>query len=191
MHSKVIPIAGNHFTNDLAIGLGIPIQRAEEIKKTHGFVWEERFLDLDRDNLEVDLGYENGIKKLETYSLFEILNPRAEEVFDLLCDEILKYRLQHFMPSGLVLTGGGSLLLGMPELAKNKFGIPIRIGIPASYKSDRFMVPDLIKSPIYATGYGLLVYASGQDRLDFTSGSSNSAVKKVFKRMKSWIYDFL
>ncbi|MBD3231447.1 cell division protein FtsA [Candidatus Dependentiae bacterium] len=191
MHSKVLPIAGNHFTNDLAIGLGIPIEKAEELKKTHGFVFEECFLDLDNDKITIDLEYENKTKNIETYSLYEILNPRAEEIFDLLCDELVKYRLQGFMPSGIVLTGGGSLLLGMQNLAKNKFGMPIRIGVPSCYKSNITPVPDLIKSPVYATGYGLLLYASGQDRLDFIANSDNSAFKKIFKRMKSWIYDFL
>ena len=142
----------------------------------------------------MNLNYDSMTRQVDVYSLFEILSPRAEEIFDLLRDEILKYRLQHFMPSGMVLTGGGSLLSGMQDLARKKFAIPVRVGVPACYQNDDFnnyTVPDLVKSPIYATGYGLLLYASGHGNLDFASESSSSVLKKVFKRMKSWIYDFL
>ncbi|MFC1894391.1 cell division protein FtsA [Candidatus Dependentiae bacterium] len=195
MHSKVIAIAGNHFTNDLAIGLSIPIYQSEEIKKQYGFVWKEKFLDLDTDTIKINLGYTKETTKIEVYSLYDILAPRAEEVFDLLNKELIKYKLKHFMPSGIVITGGGSLLSGIQELAKNKFKIPIRIGTPNCYKKNETTaeqeMPDLLKSPIYSTGYGLLIYASNKNKLDLTISSSNSNFKTVFKRMKSWIYDFL
>ncbi|MCK4651194.1 cell division protein FtsA [Candidatus Babeliales bacterium] len=195
LHSKVLPIAGNHFTNDLAIGLSIPISIAEELKKLYGFVWEDKYLELDKDKVEVELKYGQGIKEIETYSLFEILNPRAEEIFDLLVQEIITYRLKTFMPTGMVLTGGGSLLSGMADLAKNKFGMPVRVGVPHSYKKKDseilHNIPDLLKSPIYSTGYGLLLYAAGQNDLEFTLDKNDSMFTKVFKRMKSWIYDFI
>ena len=191
LHSKVIPVAGNHFTNDLAIGLSIPLQKAEELKKAYGFVWEDKYLELDMDKIDIDLGYEDKTKKIETYSLFEILNPRASEIFDILYDEIMQYRLKTFMPSGLVITGGGSLLSGMQNLIRNKFKIPIRIGLPGSQQNIKHEIPDLLKSPIYATGYGLLLYAAGQNSLKFTSSENDSTFTKVFKRMKSWVYEFI
>ena len=195
MHSKVLAIAGNHFTNDLAIGLSIPINEAEELKKRYGFVWEEKFFDLDKDKAEIDLGYQGGHRVVDVYSLYEILSPRASEIFELLNDELIKYRLKHFMPSGIVITGGGCLLAGMQELAQKKFGMNARIGVPNCCKKNnegnKQEIPDLLKSPIYSTGYGLLLYATGQNRLDFTTSDNDSAFAKVFKRMKSWIYDFL
>ncbi|MBD3272757.1 cell division protein FtsA [Candidatus Dependentiae bacterium] len=195
MHSKVIPVAGNHFTNDLAIGLGVPIEKAEELKKKYGFVWEDNYLDLDKDSVEVDLGYQGKKKKVETYSLYDILQPRAEEVLDFLCEEMVNFKLKSFMPSGLVLTGGGSILTGMKELAEKRFNLPVRIGIPTRYKSidnkNICTVPDLLKNPIYATGYGLLIYAGGHNNSEFSFSQEGSVFKKVFSRMKSWIYDFI
>jgi cell division protein FtsA len=195
MHSKVIPIAGNHFTNDLAIGLGIPISQAEEVKKKYGFVLEDRYLELDSDSLDVDLGYQNKTKKIDTYFLYEILQPRAEEILDFLVDDVVMFNLKSFMPSGLVLTGGGSMLSGMKDLAEQRFNLPVRVGIPNRYKKidseNVSVVPDLLKNPIYATGYGLLIYAGGHNKLDFDLSQDGSAFKKVFGRMKSWIYDFI
>jgi len=194
MHSKVLPIAGNHFTNDLAIGLGIPIEKAEKLKILYGFVWEDKYFELDKDKVDIDLGYEGGVKTVDAYSLYEILNPRAEEILDLLTEELVKYRLKSFMPSGLVLTGGGALLAGMDELAKNKFKLPLRVGVPNCYQKstdEKDSMPDLLKSPIYSTGYGLLLYANGQNSLNFKVNENDSTFTTVFKRMKSWIYDFL
>ena len=192
-HSKVLQIAGNHFTSDLAIGLGVPIEQAEVLKRSHGFVTEELYLELEQDSVEVDLGYEGGVKSVDTYSLYEILEPRAQEVFRLLNDEINEYRLRTFMPSGIVLTGGGSLLSGISALASEIFGMNVRVGIPRGYSNglEVATISDVLKSPIYATAYGLLVYSlKDRDRSLLTVGSG-SAVKRIFKSMKSWIYDFL
>ncbi|MFH1644475.1 MAG: cell division protein FtsA [bacterium] len=192
IHTKVLPFAGNHFTNDLAIGLGIPIKKAEELKRLYGFVNEENYLDLDKDKVEINLEYEGGKKKIETYSLYEILNPRAEEIYELLFDEILKFKLKSFMPSGIVLTGGGSLLAGMKEIALKKFKMQVRIGQPESFESKETTsnIPDLLKSPIYSTGYGLLLYSIRKKNVEFEYGSDVSLVKNVFKRMRSWVGDF-
>ncbi len=189
IHTKVLPFAGNHFTNDLAIGLGIPIKKAEELKRLYGFVNEESYLDLDRDKVEISLEYDGGTKNIETYSLYEILNPRAEEIYDLLFEEIANFRLKSFMPSGLVLTGGGSLLAGMKEIALKRFRTQVRVGIPQEF-NDKTTIPDLIKSPIYSTGYGLLLYSLRKKDVEFEYGSDVSLVKNVFGRMKSWVWDF-
>ena len=171
------------------------IAQAEELKKKYGFVWEDKYLDFDKDILEVDLGYQGKKKRIETYELYEILQPRADEVFDFLCDEMVKFRLKSFMPSGLVLTGGGSMLAGIRDLAEKRFNLPVRIGIPTRYKRvDKgavCTVPDLLKNPIYATGYGLLIYAGGHNNSEFNFSGDGSVFKNIFGRMKSWIYDFI
>ena len=192
IHTKVLPFAGNHFTNDLAIGLGIPIKKAEELKRLYGFVNEESYLDLDRDKVEISLEYDGGIKNVETYSLYEILNPRAVEIYELLSEEIAKFRLKSFMPSGLVLTGGGSLLAGMKEIALKKFRLQVRVGEPQEFNNDNHhtSIPDLIKSPIYSTGYGLLLYALRKKDVEFEYGANVSLVKNIYGIMKSWVWDF-
>lgn len=190
-HSKVIPIAGNHFTNDLAIGLGIPIKVAEELKRSYGFVIEDRYLDYQTDQLEVSLGYEGGTKEVDLYTLFEILNPRAVEIYELLHEEIMRYHLKGLMPSGLVLTGGGALLNGNRDLAQKMFEIPVRIGVPHSLHPQGDRVPDVLKSPIYSTGYGLLLYAAQAAQRPTSTAEETALVSRVFKKMKSWIHDFL
>ena len=192
-HSKVLPIAGNHFTNDLSIGLGIPRIKAEELKKLYGSIQQPGYSYYDhKQPIDVDLGFEGGIKQVELDTFTEILKFRAEEIFELFFDEIHEYKLKSFMPSGIVLTGGGSLLPGIKEVAENILRMPVRLGMPITQTNVQHgTIPDVLKSPIYSTGYGLLLYAM-KDQKEKTFGSSNdSSIKKVFKRMKSWIYDFL
>ncbi|MFH0898488.1 MAG: cell division protein FtsA [bacterium] len=189
-HSKVLPIAGNQFTNDLAIGLGIPREKAEELKKVYGSISQKK--GFNPQIIDVSLGFEGGIKAVTIDTFAEILRFRAEELFELFANEIQEFKLHNFMPTGIVLTGGGSLLPGIKEVAEEKLGMPIRLGMPiAGIHIHHESLPDALKSPIYSTGYGLLLYAL-KDHKEKTLGRSNdSAVTKIFKRMKSWIYDFL
>ena len=192
-HSKVIPVAGQHFTNDLAIGLHIPQRSAEELKRKYGFVAQERYFDLDESDVVVDLDYEGGKKSIDTYRLYEILNPRACEILEMILDEVLEFRLKPFMPYGLVLTGGGALLSGMCDLAAEIFGMPVRVGMPQSVigGEQASTIPDMLKSPIYATGYGLLAYGIAGKDLSLAKSVHDPLFTKVFKRMKNWIYDFI
>jgi len=195
-HSKVIPIAGNHFTNDLAVGLGIPVDKAEDIKKLHATVFQDKIIEQVSCYLDIDLGYDGGSKAIQVSTASEILRFRADEVFDLLIDEILANRLRNIMPAGLVLTGGGCLLDGMKELAADRLGLPVRIGMPQAYAenetrgSDSCTIPDALKSPIYSTGFGLLVYATGNHDMRGINLSDETAANRVFGKMKSWLYDF-
>jgi len=187
-HSKVLPIAGNHFTNDLAIGLGIPRIKAEEIKKLYGSTHHEN----KNTSIDIDLGFEGGMKTVDTHLFGEILKFRAEELFELFSDEIQTFKLQTFMPNGIVLTGGGSLLPGIKKIAEEKTGIPLRLGIPITQaETPGHLIPDALKSPIYSTGYGLLLYAMKEHKEKTLGGAHDTTFTKVFKRMKSWIYDFL
>ena len=192
MHSKVIPIAGNHFTNDLAIGLGSSLKVSEEVKKKYGFVTEGEYIHFDNDVLELIREVDQQVKKVDLYRVYQVLNPRAEEVFDFLHEEIMLNHLKEVMPLGLVLTGGGSLLRGMEELAREVLDVPIRIGVPFSYSDEySLLVPDSIKSPIYATGYGLLLYAVRSQQAVSESLKNVPIVSRVLHRMKSWIYEYL
>ncbi len=189
-HSKVIPIAGNHFTNDLAVGLHIPFSKAEELKKLYGSVSKDRILELKKNYLDISLGYEGGTKTVELSSLAEIIHFRAEEVFDLFLEEINQFRLRPLMPTGLVITGGGSLLSGMQELASEKLGMAVRIGQPEILAADvPYAIPDILKSPIYATVYGLILHASGGCNFGDISATSDAVFARVLKRMRSWVYD--
>jgi cell division protein FtsA len=96
------------------------------------------------------------------------------------------------MPSGIVLTGGGSLLHGIRELAQDRLAMPVRLGCPISTQETQITgLPDVLKSPIYSTAYGLMLYASGGRNKAHGDSASATVFASVFRRMKSWIYDFL
>ena len=189
-HSKVIPIAGNHFTRDIAICCAIPFEEAERLKCSHGTINKERSM-LKKELIEVPLGYEGGVKQIDPGIISAILHCRADELGDLLIDELLTFKLHNAMPTGLVLTGGGALLDGLPDLFSTKLSTAVRVGLPESATFDPgFKLPDLLKSPMYATVYGLLYYVI-QHRYQLTGGSGQGMLfSRLFKKMQSWIYNF-
>lgn len=187
-YSKVLALAGNHFTQDLAYACMISKENAEELKKKYGIISSEPYDSL----INLDLGYEHGNKNVPLSFITNVLRSRAEEIFELFDDEIKEYNLGVFMPTGLVLTGGGSLLAGVKEVAQHKLQMPVRIGSPMlSMALSTQALPDSLKSPIYATAYGLLLHATGQAATYEMSLTNETSFVRIFKRMKSWIYDFL
>lgn len=182
-HTMVLPVAGNHFTNDVAIGLRTTLSDAERVKKEYGYA---QFDVLEKDELiEVEMVQGTDRQIVKVSDLVTILQPRAHELLRLVHQEIIKKNLLPFMPAGLVLTGGGSLLRGMQECAESLFDTPVRIGRPRIAVD----LPNSLYSPIYATGYGLLVHAlKKQTHLFGVVGGP--VYKRVFESMKSWVADF-
>src|SRR5207245_8074577 len=129
------------------------IKDDERIKKEYWVAYPE----LLKENKRIEIAAVEGNKKqeIELKKLVEILNPRAEEILTLVHEEILKRHLRSYVTAGLVLTGGGSLLKGIDELARRIFSIPVRIGKPRIPLS----TPASLESPMYATAYGLLLHA--------------------------------
>lgn len=182
-HTMVLPMAGNHFTNDVAIGLHTTLKEAERIKRTYGLAKSSLLKEDDVIEVELVQGSEKNIVLL--HDLVNIIQPRAQELLSLVHEEVTRYHLQSFMRSGLVLTGGGSLLRGMKELAEEMFEVPVRVGVPRSY----YALPELLSSPIYATAYGLLVHAikkQGPSALN----ANDALTVRILDRMKSWVADF-
>lgn len=183
-HTKVTPIAGNQFTNDLAIGLNATLKDAERIKREHGLV----HLQSMTDNLVIDVEKVQGNEQrtAHLFDLVHILQPRAAELLSIVNDEVIKYNLQPYMRAGLVLTGGGSLLGGLPLLAREIFGIPVRVGRPRT----GVILPESLDHPMYATGYGLIVHEMKRWHNAKRGALEGPFVKGVFLRMKSWVSDF-
>lgn len=182
-HTFVLPVAGNHFTNDVAMGLRTTIKDAERIKKDYGSVNPGP---LEQDHyIELDMVQGDQTQLILQSELRAILHSRAQELLCLIQEEIINHNLQSLMPAGLVLTGGGSLLPGMQELAHQIFQTPVRIG---SLRIAEF-APQALESPIYATGYGLLKQIIKQEHNTLeTIGGPGLA--RIFVRMKSWVIDF-
>ncbi len=193
MHSKVIPVAGSHFTNDLAIGLGLPVHVAEKLKRQAGFVAESAFPHDEGPTLKISSPEDHVECEIETMKLYEILQPRAAEMFEFVMDEMVENRLRQILGAGLVLTGGGALLRGMKDCGTRELGLPVRIGKPHHFKDSPVQaeVPDSIKSPVYSTAYGIVLYAMRGGDNPLSVGRDGSMFNAVFKKMKSWLYDFL
>ncbi len=182
-HTMVLPMAGNHFTNDVAIGLHTTLKEAERIKREYGLAKASMLKEDDVIEVELVQGNEKNIVVL--HDLVNIIQPRAQELLTIVHEEIVRYHLQSFMRSGLVLTGGGSLLRGMKELAEEIFEVPVRVGAPRSY----YALPELLSSPIYATAYGLLVHAIRKQGVSVVN-TNDALTARILDRMKSWVADF-
>lgn len=183
-HTRVLPIAGNHFTNDLAIGLNATLKDAERIKLENGLVHVHAAY--DNELIEVEMVHGHEQRAVHTLDLVRILQPRAQELLALVHREIKQYHLQPYMRSGLVLTGGGALLSGLQQLAQEMFGLSVRIGKPRT----GFVLPQSLDHPMYATGYGLLVHEMRKWHENKRGAIQGPFVKGVFLRMKSWVSDF-
>jgi cell division protein FtsA len=121
--------------------------------------------------------------------LAEILEPRVEEIFTLVNREIVKSGFEDVIASGVVITGGSTILEGMPELAEQIFNLPVRRGVPQKIGG----LVDVVNSPVYATGVGLVIYGSRhlESAVHFpTTQSDDNLFKATFKRMKEWFGEF-
>src|SRR5437763_9624596 len=157
-HTAVFALGGSHFTNDIAFGLRTPIPEAEKIKRMVGCAYSSSLNEMQRGELvEVPSVGGRPPRQLSRQILCDILQPRAEEVLSHVADEIREAGWEGQLSSGVVLTGGGSLLDGMVEIAEQVFDAPVRLGYP---ERDRFggLIED-IQSPAWAAASGLCLLA--------------------------------
>ncbi len=152
VHTAVIPIGGDHFTNDLAVVLRAPITDAERLKKKYGCAL--RTAVSEDEMVEVPMVGGRAPKLCPRTTLADILQPRAEELLGLIHDDIQRLGLDKEVRSGLVLTGGGSELEGVVEIAEGVFDGPVRRGVPSGVGG----LVDVVSRPEWATATGLLLY---------------------------------
>jgi cell division protein FtsA len=152
-HTSVLSIGGDHFTNDVAVGLRTPILEAEKIKKKYGCALGTMVS--EEDTMEVPSVGGRHPRILSRQYLAEIIQPRAEEICHLLYEEIQKTGYERVLNSGVVFTGGSAALEGLPDVAERIFDMPIRCGVPCGVGG----LVDVAASPSYATGVGLVLYA--------------------------------
>ena len=183
-YTSVLSLGGNHLTNDIAVGLRTPMAEAEKIKKQYGCCLTSM---VGKDeNIEVPSVGGREPRVLSRQLLAEILEPRVEEIFTLVNREIIRSGYQDFIASGVVITGGTSILPGMPEMAEQIFNLPVRRGVP----QDIGGLTDVVNSPIFATGVGLVKYGSRNLKSHkFMIGQEN-VFDKVVRRMKEWLNEF-
>ena len=140
----------------------------------------------DEKLIEVEMMQGNDLQIVRQSDLVRIIEFRMKELFILVRDEINKHNMQHIMTNGLVLTGGGSLLNGAQELAEQIFNCPVRIGKPRVF----FDLLETLQSPLYATGYGLLLYVLQNEKKITMRMDNEPFTRRVVERMKSWVADF-
>jgi len=148
-YTSVLPVAGYQVTRDIAIGLGLSYELAEEMKKRYGNVTIPG-TDMDRE----DRALTQDGHSVSYNELSEIIRVRIEELLRLMVMELPRTEYPRLIPSGLVLTGGGANLPGIVELAETVTHLPVRIGAPVRLDG----VSDILQDPAYATGVGLLLW---------------------------------
>src|SRR5512145_362970 len=185
-HTSVLSLGGNHMTNDIAVGLRTPAQEAERIKQKYGCCLAS--LVGKDETIEVPSVGGRKPRVLSRQLLAEILEPRVEEIFTLVNREIIKSGYEDMIASGIVITGGSTILEGMPELAEQIFNLPVRRGLPQNIGG----LVDVVNSPAYATGVGLVVYGSKNVGIsEFpTSQTDENLFRRVSRRMKEWFGEF-
>src|SRR5207244_6222176 len=147
-HTAVFPIGGNHFTNDIAVGLRTPVPEAERIKQHEGCALSLLMAESERSRMvEVPSVGGRPARMLSRQILCEILQPRAEEIFSHAAEEIQRAGFDKQILSSVILTGGGSLMDGIVEMAEQILDLPARHGISHIAVG---LTGDLI-SPEYAT----------------------------------------
>jgi len=184
-HTCVLGLGGYHVTNDIAVGLRTPFEEAERIKKRFGAA-SARLLGSD-DVITVPSVGGRRPREVSRKILCEIIEPRIDEILTLSRQELVKAGLEDKIPSGLVLTGGCAALAGIGELAEEIFEAPVRIGQPWRVGG----LQDVVRSPMYATGVGLVLYGQAQAQGRGVSRfriRDESIFRRVRQRMRDWFY---
>ncbi len=183
VHTGVINIGGNHITNDIAVGLRTPQTEAEKIKIRHGCCMKE--LVAPEETIEVPGVGGRQPRIVSRRLLAEIIEPRTEEMFHMIKAEIEKTGYTDLLGSGVVITGGCSLLEGMPELAEMVFEMPVKRGYPYGMGGMR----DIVNSPRFATGVGLLKYAAKKIAAKNHRSMGDGVGRRMRDVMSGWLKD--
>lgn len=178
-HSAVIPIAGDQATKDIAIALRTPTHHAEDMKIRYACALTQ--LANPEETIEVPSVGDRPPRRLTRQTLAEVVEPRYEELFGLVAAELKRSGFEEMTAAGIVLTGGGSKMEGVIELAEEVFHMPVRQGVPKGVSG----LVDVVRNPIYATGVGLLMFGV-QESLSFTKGGRLGSSSSYFETMKNW-----
>ena len=180
-HTAVIPIAGDQITNDIAVSMRTPTQYAEDIKIKYACALSQ--LANPDETIEVPSVGDRPPRRLARQTLAEIVEPRYEELFGLIRDELRRAGLEEQVATGIVLTGGSAKMEGAIELAEEVFHMPVRLGVPQYVTG----LSEVVSNPIHATGVGLLLYAKSNMETQRTEAPLLAGgMKNLIERMKTW-----
>lgn len=183
-HTAVLPVGGNYLTSDIATGLRTPLADAEKIKIKYGCAFSA--LIAKEETIEVPSVGGREPREVSRQILGRIVAPRMEEILTLAYKEIVKSGYEDILAAGVVLTGGAALLEGITELAEQIFNMPVRRGCPTGIGG----LNDMVNSPMYATGVGLVLYGSKHISKNAFIQGSGSLFVNMFKKIKKWFLEF-
>ncbi len=183
-HTGVLAIGGDHFTNDIAVGLRMPIPEAEKLKRRSGCALTA--LVPPDDTMEVASIAGRRPRSMQRRVLAEILQPRAEEVCHLLWDEIRRAGYESSLNSGIVLTGGAAMLEGMVEIAEEIFDLPVRRGAPEHVAGG---LADHVNNPAFACSVGLVAYTHRNTPFE-PEHAAAGALGRLTGRLRTLFKDF-
>ena len=185
MHTAIIPVGGDHFTNDIAVGLKTARSDAERLKVQSGCALSA--LVKDDDMLEVPSIGNRPARTLSRKLLADVIEPRAEELFDLVAREIKRAGYEGIVTGGVVITGGTSLMEGIADMAERILDLPARHGLPAGVGG----IQEHVGNPMYSTSVGLIIHALQRQEDLVTHGyRKGRRLWRVVEHMKSWAREF-
>lgn len=180
-HTAVIPIAGDQVTNDIAVALRTPTQNAEEIKIRYGCALRQ--LAAEDELIEVPAVGDKPSRSVSRHMLASVLEPRYEELFELVRAELQNAGFLELLGSGIVLTGGSAKMEGVEALAEEVFHTPVRIEAPQNVTGQS----EVVRNPIYSTGVGLLLYGVEARKHNKAAQHGDGG---LWVRVKKWLGSF-
>src|SRR3989338_7519825 len=180
IHTGVLSLGGNHISNDVAVGLRTPAHEAERIKQKYGCALTAKVT--QDETIEVPSVGGRNPRLLSRQILAEIIEPRLEEIFSLVRQEIVRAGCEDQIAAGVVITGGTSIIEGGAELAEQVFHLPVRCGYPQGIGG----LIDVVRSPMYSTGVGLLQMGMKQAFQGRFQSQEKNIYNKVRGRMREW-----
>ena len=188
IHTAVLPIGSRHITNDLAIAFRTSVDNAEQIKLAHGIAGTADIPSTKKEQIDLTSILGEPETVVPRKHIAKIVDARISELFDMISQELKKISSTHLLPAGLVLSGGGANLAGLPAFAKDRLGLTVRIG--GDYVLDG--VSEQVRDPAYAVAVGLVMW--GFDRAE-TTDNTNGLINKVFgntiKKAGKWLKNFM
>ncbi len=189
-HTSVIPVGGNHFTNDIVYVLHTPHNTAEYLKLKYGSAIAGDPPEAGSDLIDAETLTMGEQQQISRHMLNEIIQARAEQIVELIYNEIRRSGYEGLLPAGIVLTGGCAQLARFDELIRDMLGMPVRVGLPTELTG----LADSLDSPTYATGVGLLRWGARHGLAML--GSPHGAAERngwgsVYERFKGWLREFL
>ncbi|HMF51181.1 MAG TPA: cell division protein FtsA [Candidatus Saccharimonadales bacterium] len=183
-HTAIIGIGGNHISNDIAAGLRTPFNDAERLKQLYGCAAARMVTEDERVQIPNIAG--KGAGTVSRQILCEIIEPRLDEIFELVQKEIAKSGYENSLASGVVVTGGAMLLPGAIEMAERTFGLPVRLGVPAHVVG----LLNVINNPVYAVAVGLVLHGMKRRERNVYRVREDKMLSKVKHRMSDWLSEF-